>query len=119
MFAPDGTDDPSFHVFNRHTRGSLWFTPGFFFGGGNRCPNVLQSVRSSAGNNQPAFSVHTPDQAVPGMKVEQLAHDFGNGKLFFAGESAFSKDFHDEPRFLIFLTIVRKYRYRRKESKNR
>ena len=45
------------------------------------------------------------------MKVEQLADDFGNGELFFAGESAFSEDFHEDLD-LDFLTIVRKYRYR-------
>jgi hypothetical protein len=27
-----------------------------------------------------------------------LAYDLGNGELFFAGESAFSQDFHSRPQ---------------------
>src|ERR1700704_718123 len=115
MLTPDGTDDPSLHVFNGHPRWRLSVALGFLRGG-NGCSNVLQRVRTSAENNQPAFGVQAPNQAVPGMKVEQLAHDFGNGELFFAGESAFSEDFH-ENLDLDFLTIVRNYCYRCKEPR--
>src|SRR5262249_38210668 len=59
MLTPDGTVDPCIHIFNR-----LWFASRFFRGG-NGCPDVFQRVGASAGNNQPAFSVQTPDQAFP------------------------------------------------------
>src|SRR5579871_3087439 len=51
MLALDGTADPRFHVCNRHTPRRLapTFAPSFFRGG-NRCPNVFQSVLASVGN---------------------------------------------------------------------
>src|SRR6266571_6801070 len=48
ILPPDGTGNPSLHVFNRHTLRRLCFALSLFRGG-NRCPNVLQRVRTSAG----------------------------------------------------------------------
>jgi hypothetical protein len=111
MLTPDGTGDPSLHVFKRHIRESLWFALGFVRGG-NSCPDILQRVRASTGNNQPAFGVQAPDQAVPGMNVEQLPHNFGNGELSFAGESAFSDDLHEALDFEFPYYVLRVPKWR-------
>jgi hypothetical protein len=99
MLASDGASDPGLHIFNGYTRRLLCFTFSFLRGG-NGGPNVFQRVRTSYGNNQPAFGIQAPDQVVPGMKAEQLKYGFGNGELFFAGESAFRENLHSDLNFV-------------------